>query len=606
MTERDNNSILTQEVSGATTEEKRPAIIKKAAPKKAEKRPGAGLPEMVFIGGYRYKPVLDDEPEVKAAETEEVIPAEEPVPEVVEVAEEVVSEELPEEAAEETAEEAAEEQQEAAGAGFDDFSFAGDVPEAFAAAYAEIQREKMRNLDGFELPEIEDQVAFEDLEEPEVAEEQTPEIEELPEAEEASELIIEELPEEAPEAEAELPEAEVEAEPVAEEPMFSIHDVKQPSKARMVLSLIAVFLVFIVMTAAVAITLEFDGKTLYQRAGEKFGFETLPEIEALADKVHEFRLAVSDQQPTEGETPEGELPEGENADEANTEGDVTEGDAASHKVNIYYDGQRVSVDTDGTKTTAELLAAADIRVNDIDILTVAADSVPNPGSTVQVIRVREEQRQQEESTAFETIVMPSPLIREGEEETVGEGTPGVNLVTYTDIYHGGVLKETRVESIEVIEAPVPELKVLGDADASISKVAHLSDVPLKNGIPESYEWVIDDATCTAYNYPDGCYGASGMYLKQGFVATDPDVIPYGTLMYIVGDNGFTYGWAVSADCGTAIFDGIIDIDCFFETYDESCFFGKKYLDVYVVKQLTQTELQDYIAHEGMFRQRVPE
>jgi len=104
----------------------------------------------------------------------------------------------------------------------------------------------------------------------------------------------------------------------------------------------------------------------------------------------------------------------------------------------------------------------------------------------------------------------------------------------------------------------------------------------------------------------GGYGASGMYLKQGFVATDPDVIPYGTLMYIVGDNGFTYGWAVSADCGTAIFDVIIDIDCFFETYDESCFFGKKYLDVYVVKQLTQAELEDYMAHEGMFRQRVPE
>jgi len=605
MTERDNNSILTQEVSGATTEEKRPAIIKKAAPKKPEKRPGAGLPETVFIGGYRYKPVLEDEPEVKAAEPEEILPIEEPTPEVVETSEEAAAEELmaeeaAEEPAEELPEEVPEEEQEAAGAGFDDFSFAGDVPEAFAAAYAEIQREKMRNLDGFELPEIEDQVAFEDLEEIEAAEEQAPEIEELPEAEEP-ELIIEELPEEAPEAEpeAELPEAE--AEPVAEEPMFSIHDVKQPSKARMVLSLIAVFLVFIVMTAAVAVTLEFDGKTLYQRAGEKFGFETLPEIEALADKVHEFRLAISDQQPAEEV-----LAEGDASEDEITEGDVTEGDAASHKVNIYYDGQKVSVDTDGTKTTAELLAAADIRVNDIDILTVPADAVPVPNSTVQVIRVREEQRQQEESTAFETIVMPSPLIREGEEETVGEGTPGVNLVTYTDVYHGGVFKETRVESIEVIEAPVPELKVLGDADASVSKVAHLSDVPLKDGIPESYEWVIDDATCTAYNYPDGCYGASGMYLKQGFVATDPDVIPYGTLMYIVGDNGFTYGWAVSADCGTAIFDGIIDIDCFFETYDESCFFGKKYLDVYVVKQLTQAELEDYMAHEGMFRQRVPE
>ena len=33
----------------------------------------------------------------------------------------------------------------------------------------------------------------------------------------------------------------------------------------MVLSLIAVFVVFIVMTCAVAVTLQFDGKTLYQK-----------------------------------------------------------------------------------------------------------------------------------------------------------------------------------------------------------------------------------------------------------------------------------------------------------------------------------------------------
>ena len=68
MTERENNSILTEKVSGATTEQRKPAIIKKAAPKKAEKRPGAGLPETVFIGGYRYMPVVDEVPEAKPEE----------------------------------------------------------------------------------------------------------------------------------------------------------------------------------------------------------------------------------------------------------------------------------------------------------------------------------------------------------------------------------------------------------------------------------------------------------------------------------------------------------------------------------------------------------
>ena len=51
--------------------------------------------------------------------------------------------------------------------------------------------------------------------------------------------------------------------------------------------------------------------------------------------------------------------------------------------------------------------------------------------------------------------------------------------------------------------------------------------------------------------------------------------------------------------------GYVDIDLFFETYTESALFGKHSMNVYVVKQLTQGELEQYAAVEGMFRNRVP-
>jgi len=97
-----------------------------------------------------------------------------------------------------------------------------------------------------------------------------------------------------------------------------------------------------------------------------------------------------------------------------------------------------------------------------------------------------------------------------------------------------------------------------------------------------------------------------MYMRQGFVAVNTDVIPYGSLLYITSaDGSFTYGWAVAADVGEAMMDGRVDIDCFFESYNESCYFGKKLMNIYVVEQLTQEELEDYVANRAMFTERVP-
>lgn len=79
-------------------------------------------------------------------------------------------------------------------------------------------------------------------------------------------------------------------------------------------------------------------------------------------------------------------------------------------------------------------------------------------------------------------------------------------------------------------------------------------------------------------------GSSGLGLGYGTVAVDPDVIPYGTKLYITSTDGkFVYGYAVATDTGIAVQKGQILVDLFYETYAESVINGAIQVNVYVME-----------------------
>ena len=70
--------------------------------------------------------------------------------------------------------------------------------------------------------------------------------------------------------------------------------------------------------------------------------------------------------------------------------------------------------------------------------------------------------------------------------------------------------------------------------------------------------------------------STGVVPYHGVVAVDPDVIPYGTRMYIPG-----YGFAVAADCGGAINGNTIDL--FMEDYGDAISWGRRDVTVYFLE-----------------------
>ena len=90
---------------------------------------------------------------------------------------------------------------------------------------------------------------------------------------------------------------------------------------------------------------------------------------------------------------------------------------------------------------------------------------------------------------------------------------------------------------------------------------------------------------TAYTKTDeGCddWTATGTLARYGAIAVDPSVIPYGTRMYIVSNDGaYVYGVAVAEDCGGAINGSRVDL--YFDTTAECFQFGRRDCTIYFLE-----------------------
>lgn len=83
---------------------------------------------------------------------------------------------------------------------------------------------------------------------------------------------------------------------------------------------------------------------------------------------------------------------------------------------------------------------------------------------------------------------------------------------------------------------------------------------------------------TAYSAQDignSAQTATGLKVRHGIIAVDPDFIPLGTRVFIPG-----YGEAVAADVGGGIHGNIIDIA--FDLHSEAMNFGRRDMEIYLL------------------------
>ena len=110
------------------------------------------------------------------------------------------------------------------------------------------------------------------------------------------------------------------------------------------------------------------------------------------------------------------------------------------------------------------------------------------------------------------------------------------------------------------------------------------DTPIQldaNGKPVSYKKCIT-GVASAYSPVDGKWTATGALAQVGYIAVNPNQIPYGTLMYIkCANNSYIYGYAIAADCGGFTSMGRT-VDLFFPSASAAVQFGLRNVEIYIL------------------------
>ncbi len=253
-----------------------------------------------------------------------------------------------------------------------------------------------------------------------------------------------------------------------------------------------------------------------------------------------------------------------------------------------YKGKKLSVTADGkTKMiyvpkgkTVDVLNGLGYQISDDDILNVDKDSEIWNADSIKIKRVVFGEETVAEKIKFDSVNKASDKVELGETKLGTRGVNGKKLVTRACKYVDGKKVSEKVIDSKTIKKPVDEVILVGTKGASTNGGAGTFTDMYGNTIAYSS---VHTGSGTAYTAPAGAGTATGVPAYHGGVAVNPNIIPYGSKLYIVSTDGsFVYGYATAVDTGGALMDGSAIVDCFYNTYDECVNFGRRDVNVYVI------------------------
>lgn len=263
--------------------------------------------------------------------------------------------------------------------------------------------------------------------------------------------------------------------------------------------------------------------------------------------------------------------------------EVQSGAQRRQLVTVYHGGQVTQVSTMG-ETVGQLLERLSIPYEGAYSLDTPADTETYNGMSVRVDWIVTNTESYTVELPYETVFVEDTSLPLGEEKVLTEGVSGQALCTAEVVYENSVESSRTVLEQEVILEPVNCVVAVGTGEnAETGGELYVGENYIELPTGEVLTYTHSDVyMATAYTaWIDDMTGttATGTKARVGAVAVDPDLIPYGTRMFIVTNDGqYIYGIATAEDCGGGVNGKHIDL--FFDTEAECWQFGVRNITVY--------------------------
>ena len=277
-------------------------------------------------------------------------------------------------------------------------------------------------------------------------------------------------------------------------------------------------------------------------------------------------------------------------------------------VNISADGitKEEKVPVGNVKTALKYL---NIPLNKEDILNHSPEEQIFDGMDIVVTRISYKDVTSTEKIPFETEETYSDKLAEGKTKVKVKGQDGSYKSVVRQTLVNGEVTDYECIHYEVVKEAVNEVVVIGTkkSEKATETPTETETADNNNDTSETEQYETASAQTlsgnvfydesgnavsytaayhgsgTAYTAPYGSLTATGNTVYVGGVAVNPNIIPYGSKLYIVADDGFVYGYATAIDTGGALMDGSAIVDVFYYTLDECYTFGRRDVTVYVLE-----------------------
>ena len=255
-------------------------------------------------------------------------------------------------------------------------------------------------------------------------------------------------------------------------------------------------------------------------------------------------------------------------------------------VTIRHDGETLTT-VSKKESISALLTRMGITLSPLEMVAVDLSDQALVLTVAEDITYYDKVR---EVDAFNTVRVANPDLPEGTERVVQEGADGIRTSIYEVVWSNGErISRQFVEELD--STAVDQIVEYGTSAEAVERTDRIASV--KKNADGSGTLVFESGatlnfsqaksmTATAYTAGHGGADyttATGTFVEVGTVAVDKKVIPLGTRMYIVTNDGIVYGMSVARDTGVKG----NKVDLYYNTYRECIEFGRRSCTVYILE-----------------------